>query len=151
MTKDNLTTRDFQPDDIKSLSDLTNELGYPTTAAEMETRMKTISQLDNHWTVVAVSGGNVVGYIGLNKNYFWEQNGHFIRIQALVVKKEFRRHGVGQKLIDYAETLARRVDARIIILNCGNKAERKSAHLFYPKVGFEAKSTGYVKWLDPIH
>jgi hypothetical protein len=26
---------------------------------------------------------------GPNKNYFWEQDGHFVRIQALVVNKEY--------------------------------------------------------------
>jgi GNAT superfamily N-acetyltransferase len=148
VTKDNIIIRGFEPKDIKNLSELTNELGYPTTVEEMETRMKIISKLDNHWTFVAVVEGEVAGYIGLNKHYFWEQNGHFIRVQALVVKKEFRRLNIGKALINHAEKLARQTGAKLIILNCGNKPERESAHQFYPKMGFEAKSIGYVKQLD---
>ena len=139
MANDNLVIRNFQLDDLKSLSGLTNELGYPTTVEEMEKRMNLIITLDNYWTLVAVSDGNVVGYAGLNKNYFWEQNGSFIRIQALVVKKEFRRHNIGQHLINAAEKLAKEEGSGLIILNCGNKPERASAHNFYPEMGFEAK------------
>jgi GNAT superfamily N-acetyltransferase len=145
VAKGNIQIRDFQFGDIKWITELTNQLGYPTTVEEMETRMKTISQLEKHWTLVAISDGVVAGYIGLNQNYFWEQNGTFIRIQALVVNKEFRKLQVGKTLIEDAEKLAKRVGAKLMILNCGNKPERESAHQFYPKMGFIAKSVGYVK------
>ncbi|GHN00415.1 N-acetyltransferase [Cytophagales bacterium WSM2-2] len=151
MAEDNLTIRDFQPDDVNSLTNLTNELGYPTTIEQMIARMEAIRHLENYWTFVALHENAIVGYIGLNKNYFWEQDGHFMRIQALVVGKEHRRLGVGKKLIEHAEKLARQTGAKLILLNCGNREERKSAHLFYPKLGFEPKSTGYVKRIDLKH
>jgi GNAT superfamily N-acetyltransferase len=146
--KDHILIRNFELNDISSLSSLTNELGYPTTVEEMETRMKTILQLENYWTFVAILDDIVVGYIGLIKNYFWEQNGHFIRVQALVVSKEFRRHQIGKNLIEYTEKFAKSLGSNLLILNCGNKPERESAHQFYPKMGFIAKSVGYVKPLE---
>src|ERR1041385_1260861 len=130
--KVNLSIRKFQSNDILDLTDLTNELGYPTTIEQMTLRMKAIIHLDNYWTFVAELNSRVVGYIGLNLNHFWEQDGYFIRIQALVVKKEYRRLGIGQKLIEQSEILARQVGAKLILLNCGNRDERKSAHSFYP-------------------
>ncbi|WP_316786894.1 GNAT family N-acetyltransferase [Pedobacter frigiditerrae] len=145
MKENNISIREFQIEDIPSITDLTLTLGYETTIEQMTTRMKTIAQLDNYWTFVAVLEETIVGYIGLNKNYFWEQDGHFIRIQALVVSKEHRRFGIGQKLIEQAEKLSNQINASLIVLNCGNKDERKSAHQFYPRMGFEAKSTGYAK------
>lgn len=148
VTENNIFIRDFQLNDIACLTDLTIELGYDTTIEQMTKRMETILQLDNYWTFVAVLDKNIVGYIGLNKNYFWEQDGHFIRIQALVVNKEHRRLGIGQKLIDSAEKLARQINAKLMVLNCGNRDERQSAHQFYPKMGFEPKSTGYIKRLE---
>jgi GNAT superfamily N-acetyltransferase len=147
VTINNIFIRDFQLNDIACLTDLTITLGYDTTIEQMTTRMETILRLDNYWTFVAILDKNIVGYIGLNKNYFWEQDGHFIRIQALVVNKEYRRFGVGEKLINYTEKFARQIKANLIVLNCGNRDERKSAHQFYPKMGFEAKSTGYIKRL----
>jgi GNAT superfamily N-acetyltransferase len=140
-----LIIREFQTSDLPALAILNNELGYPTTEAEMKTRMEDILQNPDCRTAVAVLDNKPVGYMGLNKHFFWEQNGHFIRIQALVVKKELRGTGAGKKLIEYAEAWARETGTDLIFLNCGNKPEREGAHKFYPKMGFEAKSTGYVK------
>lgn len=145
MSQPDFFVRAFLPKDAEALATLTTELGYPTTTAQMTTRMEAISALADHWTFVAVSEGVIAGYVGMSKQFFWEQDGHFIRIQALVVKKEFRRHGVGKLLIETAEQLAGFNDAKMLMLNCGNREERQSAHLFYPEMGFEAKSTGYVK------
>ena len=114
----------------------------------MTKRMETVNQLRNYWTYVAVIDKNVIGYMGLNKNYFWEQDGSYIRIQALVVDEKYRRLGVGQKLTEFAEKLARRLNIKAIILNCGNREERQAAHQFYSKMGFVPKSTGYIKRLD---
>ena len=63
MTPLSLSIRDFQAGDITSLTDLTNELGYPTTAEQMSTRMKTIAQLGNYWTFVAEYHKTVIGFI----------------------------------------------------------------------------------------
>lgn len=147
MTETSITIRNFEPADLSSLTGLTNELGYVTTVEQMKARMETILLLPDHWTFVAVVGDKVIGYTGVSKNYFWEQDGCFIRIQALVVSQQHRRLGVAQKLIDAVEALARQVNARLIVLNCGNREERRQAHQFYPKMGFEPKSTGYVKRL----
>lgn len=145
MTQEALSIREFQKDDLPVLTELTNQLGYETSLEQMSARMEQIQSLTNYWTFVAILDQQVAGYIGLNKNYFWEQDGSFIRIQALVISKEFRRSGIGQKLIESAEKLGKEVGAKLIILNCGNKQERESAHKFYPQMGFEAKSTGYIK------
>jgi GNAT superfamily N-acetyltransferase len=142
-----ISIREFKISDISYVTELTNELGYVTTIEQMTARMNTIIKLDNYWTFVAVTDDKVIGYIGLNKNYFWEQDGYYIRVQALVVSKNFRQLGVGQKLITSAEQLARQLNTNIILLNCGNRDERKSAHKFYPNIGFEPKSTGYIKRL----
>ncbi|MBT1696663.1 GNAT family N-acetyltransferase [Fulvivirgaceae bacterium PWU4] len=147
MTETSVTIRNFQPTDLNSLTGLTNELGYVTTIEQMKARMETILLLPDYWTFVAVVNNKVVGYVGVNKNYFWEQDGCFIRIQALVVSQQHRRLGIAQKLVETVEMLARQLGARLIILNCGNREERRQAHQFYPKMGFEPKSTGYVKRL----
>ena len=147
MYETSILIREFTLSDIPFLTELTNELGYDTTVKEMTARMNAIITLDNYWTLVAVTDDNVIGYIGLTKNYFWEQDGHYIRVQALVVSSKYRQLGVGQKLINSAEQLARQMNSKVILLNCGNRDERQSAHKFYPKVGFEPKSTGYIKRL----
>lgn len=147
MAKEDILIRKFQSKDISFLTELTNELGYPTSVEQMTLRMNTIVELKNYWTFVAVIQNVVVGYIGLNKNYLWEQDGYYIRIQALVVGSKFRKLGVGKELINSAEELAKQIGTNLLLLNCGNREERKVAHKFYQQVGFEQKSIGYIKRL----
>ena len=142
---DNLLIRDYILSDLESLAILTTELGYPTTVSEMEARLVEISKNPNCRTIVAENETQVIGYIGLLKSNSWEHNECYVRIQALVVKSEYRKYGIGKSLIAYAESWGREVGARSIVLNCGNREERNSAHKFYVSVGFEAKSTGYKK------
>jgi GNAT superfamily N-acetyltransferase len=142
---DNLLIRDYITTDLESIAILTTELGYPTTISEMEARLEEISKNPNCRTIVAEQDAQIIGYMGLLKSNSWEQNKCFVRIQALVVKSEYRKFGVGKSLIAYAESWGREIGARSIALNCGNREERDSAHKFYLSVGFEAKSTGYKK------
>lgn len=145
MKSSNLILRDYIPSDLESLSFLTTELGYPTTVSEMEARLVEISKNPNCRTIVAEQDSQVIGYMGLLKSISWEHNECFVRIQALVVKSEYRKYGIGKSLIAYAESWGREIGARSIVLNCGTRAERDPAHRFYPSVGFEAKSIGYKK------
>ncbi|MBR2648790.1 MAG: GNAT family N-acetyltransferase [Sediminibacterium sp.] len=147
MSTQNIIIRECELKDIPYLTSLTKELGYDTTTDQMTERMSNIMTLNNYWTFVAVAEDMVVGYIGLIKNYFWEQDGPYLRVQALVVNADYRKLGVGQKLIQAAEQLARNHNIKTIVLNCTNREERQAAHKFYPKLGFESKSTGYVKQL----
>jgi GNAT superfamily N-acetyltransferase len=137
--------RQSLPTDLITLALLCTELGYPTTIEDMSLRMAEISLQTNSKTIVAEINNQVVGFMGMSKNIFWEQNGHYVRIQVLVVSEKYRKQGIGKSLIDYAESWARDIDAKLLALNCGNRPERESAHNFYPKMGFEAKSTGYKK------
>ncbi len=133
------------PSDINSLAELCTELGYPASLEEISLRMSHISKQENCKTIVAELGGKVVGFMGMTMNMSWENNGCFLRIQALVVTEKYRKLGVGKLLLDYAECYANEINAKSIALNCGNRSERENAHKFYLSVGFEAKSTGYKK------
>lgn len=146
----NLKLREFQDEDIKAMAELTTQLGYPTTIEEIEIRMDKIYLQPNSKTIVAELNSEVVGYLGMTKNIPWESNDSFLRIQALIVSENFRKLGIGKLLIEYAVRrggYACKIQAKSIALNCGNRSERESAHKFYPKLGFEAKSTGYKKFL----
>lgn len=140
-----IITRDSIDKDIPALAHLTIELGYPTTATEMQDRMRIILQNNDYKTVVAVKGEKVLGYIGMFKCNYWECNGCFIRIQTLVVGKEARRMGVGELLIEAADNWGKEIGALMLSLNCGHKDEREGAHKFYPSIGFSATAVGYTR------
>ncbi|WP_199426694.1 GNAT family N-acetyltransferase [Thermaerobacillus caldiproteolyticus] len=133
--------------DIPKLAYLMGELGYPTSIEEMSIRFKKIESSSSYCTLVAEYNEDVVGMIGLCSGYFYKKNGLYVRIVALVVDSNYRNRGIGKRLIEEAESWARKQRAISIGLNSGNRDERKKAHQFYLRMGYQEKSKGFVKSL----
>jgi len=134
--------------DVPALAALITELGYPTTPDEMAVRFEDIAALHDYRTYVAIAANVVAGMIGLSKNHFYEHNGVYIRVAALVVHPGYRKQGIGKALMQTAEDWAKETDATAILLNSGQRKEREAAHTFYLQLGYEPKSTGFVKKPD---
>ncbi|MES2778195.1 MAG: GNAT family N-acetyltransferase [Bacteroidota bacterium] len=147
MQDDQLIIRDGEPADIFALADLMNELGYKTTADEMKMRFEPIHNHHDYKTLVALIDKTIVGMAGLSRNYSYEQNGTYVRVGALVTSTRFRQRGVGKHLMEAAENWARDIGSKKVLLNCGNRDERIVAQNFYKKIGYEVKSSGFVKEL----
>src|SRR5690625_323101 len=134
--------------DISQLAVLMGELGYPTTTEEMESRFLKINSNPLYSTQVAEKNGVIVGMIGMMLGFHYEKNENYVRIVALVVDSEYRKQGIGEKLIEKAEEWAKEQRANRIALNSGNRSERDDAHHFYIRLGFEGSATGYYKVLS---
>lgn len=147
MANATLVVRQANKEDTGALTYLMNELGYPTSLAEMTQRLEAIFQHPDYGTWVACHEGEVVGMAGASHNYYYERNGSHVRILALVTHTHYRKMGVADTLLRSVEAWARQLGATTLILNCGNREERKTAHQFYRNRGFEPKSTGYAKGL----
>ncbi len=139
--------RDASEDDIAALTILMNDLSYPTTFAEMQVRYKAIAIHPDYKTILAVLDDEIVGMAGLHKGNFYEKNGMYLRVLAFVVKKNARNRGIGQILIKASENWAVEQGLNSVIINSGNRDDRKAAHVFYQKMGYEIKSSGFVKQL----
>lgn len=143
-----ITLRKATIQDVKELTQLMHQLGYPAIEKDIEERMQTILHHADYSTIMAFTPDNeAVGMIGMIKNYHFEHNGCYVRIGALVVKNECRKAGIGKLLMQQAEVWAKELGANALLLNSGNRDERVAAHAFYKKMGFEIKSSGFVKWL----
>lgn len=132
-------------EDVSELASFDGGLGYPTTDEEMKGRFKNIGTNLLYNTQVAEVNGNIAGMIGMNLGYHYEKNGNYIRIVALVVDQNYRRQGIGERLIQTAEEWAREKGATKLVLNSGNRDERSDAQQFYKDRGFEGKATGFYK------
>jgi GNAT superfamily N-acetyltransferase len=124
-----------------------NELGYPTSAGEMLYRYKNIANHPDYRTIVAVKNNEIVGMAGLARGIFYEKNGGYLRIVAFVVKQTCRQQGIGKLLIKAAEDWAITQGLTTILLNSGKRDERQAAYMFYQKMGYMVKSSGFVKEL----
>lgn len=139
--------REATENDSKELAALMGQLGYPTTTENMKKRFSQIKQNPYYHTLLASYEDKVVGMIGLFKGYYYEREGFYVRIAALVVDSNYRNKGVGNKLLEEAECWARKIGASGIGLNSGNRKERYHAHTFYRNRGYSEKSIGFVKSL----
>jgi len=139
--------RQAEESDVTSLAVLMNTLGYTMTVEEMAERFSNILLQPNYQTLVACYTNEVKGMIGASYHYFYEQNGIYVRVTALVTLPTYRRIGIGKALLEAVESWTKKIGATCILLNCGNREERKAAHDFYGARGFEKKSIGYIKKL----
>src|SRR5690606_20179814 len=106
-----------------------------------------IESSPDYHTLLALYDAKVVGMIGLVKGYYYELDGLYVRIVALVVDSNHRNKGIGKQLLNEAEIWAKKIGATGIGLNSGNRPERINAHKFYKNSGYIEKSVGFAKRL----
>lgn len=133
--------------DLKDIHRLTQQLGYKMSLERIQEHWQLI-HLDPHYqTLVIASEMRVIGYAGLIKQYSWEFEDGFFRIQAFIIDEQYRGHGLGKMLMQTIEKMAIKQGLKRILLNSGDRPERYAAHAFYKNLGFEAYSLGFTKYL----
>jgi ribosomal protein S18 acetylase RimI-like enzyme len=141
-----LTIRGAQIGDAAALALLMGELGYDTTASEMETRLQSILPNSDYRTFVALEAGKICGMIGTLALHSYEHNDLSGRILALVVTEETRGRGVGRELLQRAEKDFAERNIRRLAVN--TRLEREEAHKFYERLGYRRNGWRFVKTLE---
>lgn len=142
---DDVTIRDAQLADCAAIADLVCQLGYETSAVEMQGRLQAVLGNPNYATIVAVTETGVCGMIGTISFPSYEHNDLSGHIIAMVVTKEKRGRGIGRQLIAAAEKEFARKGIRRIAVN--TRLTRFEAHKFYEAIGFERNGHRFVKRL----
>ena len=118
---------------------------YPTTTSKkrIEVKLDAVEKLGNWFGFIAVDNDEVVGYV------FIEDLIGGIYVSELAVKKGFRLHGIGTKLMERVEEFAQERDCKNISLNCNTDNSNMD---FYEKIGFEqsGNQVGYREGQDKI-
>lgn len=140
--------RHFKISDVPQILPLMKQLGYPTTEDQFQQRMATIQTLPNYQTFVAEEQNIIVGLLGVSLQHFYEHDGTFVQVGVFIVDEKFRGQGIGRQLLVTSEEWAEKYGARKILINSGNREERKNAHQIYSTLGYEAKSIGFVKTIN---
>ena len=89
--------------DAMDISELSKQLGYPTSESDMKKRLYTILRSDDHMVYVAyIHDGKVIAWIHIYKAQTIE-SGEFAEIGGFIVSESYRNKGIGKKLLELAE------------------------------------------------
>ncbi len=131
--------------DASDIGRLITELGYPTSGTEMEARLAILLPHPDHITNVALTDDRIVGVVGAGIAHYYEKNGRYARILALVVDGKYRGHGIGSMLVRETEWQLQERGVGAVIVNSGS--HRKEAHGFYASLGYAETGVRFVKSL----
>lgn len=133
--------------DLKDIHRLTQQLGYKMSLERIQAHWQLLHLDSQYQTLVIESEMRVIGYAGLIKQYSWEFEDGFFRVQAFIIDEQYRGIGLGRMLMQTIEKMALKQGLKRILLNSGDRPERYAAHAFYKNLGFEAYSLGLTKYL----
>ncbi len=132
-----MTARDSR--DVASLSD---QLGYPSSASDIEKRLGTMTQGSHFGAFVAeATDGGIAGWIHVFGVRLLQIDA-FAEISGLVVDTHSRGQGVGKALLEAAEKWARENGHTGIYVRSNTK--RSQAPPFYEGMGYNTVKTQHV-------
>jgi GNAT superfamily N-acetyltransferase len=134
-----LKIRRARSTDAPRLADLSGQLGYPATAAQLRDRLRWISPASRNAVFVAeAKEAGVIGWLHVSKQALLESE---IRaeVNGLVVADEHRSLGAGARLIAAAEGWARKHGCKYMSVR--SNVIRERAHKFYERNGYEHYKT----------
>jgi GNAT superfamily N-acetyltransferase len=137
--------RGAQVEDAAAVAALLGELGYPTTPAQAADRLARIAADPSTWVILAEVDSEIVGLGALHVQNLVERDEIGCEVAGLVVGERFRRHGIGEVLMQALEDEARRRGGRVMVLNTAHR--RADAHIFYEALGYEHTGRRYAKKL----
>lgn len=134
-----LKIRHARSTDVAQLAELTTQLGYPSTAAQLRQRLRQISLASQNAVLVAeTKEAGIVGWLHVSKQALLESDVR-AEVNGLVVKEGHRSLGAGARLLAAAESWARKHGCKSMSVR--SNVIRERAHLFYERNGYEHNKT----------
>lgn len=129
-----VTLRPAQQADAENVAILMTELGYPSTEADVQDRLRRALHSPTSRCLVAHDGGEVIGLMTAELVPYFPNGSTVCRVTSLVVSAQHRRRGVGERLMAAAAEFAREHQCSGIELTSAER--RVEAHRFYERLGF---------------
>lgn len=131
--------RPAREDDAAAIAELSGQLGYPVTPAEMANRLAHIISRDDAAVLVAeLPPQGVIGWTHVAQIEILEY-GTRAEIWGLVVDAGYRQAGAGRRLVAAAEEWARSRGLGQIAVR--SNVLRAESHPFYQRLGYERAKT----------
>lgn len=143
----NVTIREFTLDDAEEIYLLNkNGLSYDYPIEKTKQKLSIIKSLSTNKIFVATIDNQVVGYIHASE-YECSYSDSLKNILALVVNENYRKQGVGKKLMLAVENWA--VNTNSIGVRLVSGFNREIAHKFYQQCGYTLRKEqkNFIKFL----
>jgi GNAT superfamily N-acetyltransferase len=128
--------------DVHRLAMLCEQLGYPSTPAQVRQRLDEVQQNEDQAVFVAEKvGGQVVGWVQVFGRQLLVVDRH-AELGGLVVDEGHRGRGVGARLMERAEHWARARGCETLYVR--SNVVREDAHRFYEVIGYNQIKTSRV-------
>lgn len=129
--------------DAERLAELSGELGYPATSEQIAQRLRRMKPARQHAVFVAERPRDgqkreVIGWLHVSVAHLLEVDTR-AEVNGLVVAEGTRSQGAGARLLQAAETWARRRGCRSMSVR--SNVIRERAHRFYLRQGYEHYKT----------
>jgi GNAT superfamily N-acetyltransferase len=133
--------------DADALARLCTQLGYPTQASDMPSRLEHLNGDPSVQALVAEDEGDVIGLITTHIRHTVNHAAPLAQITLLVVDEARRGTGVGRELVTAAEAWARGCGCKRIVVTTA--LHRGEAHAFYERLDYAHTGRRYGKDFSP--
>ena len=134
-----ITIRRARASDAQAIAELSGQLGYPATRAQVNERLRRLVPASKHAAFVAESRqAGVIGWIHVSVTNLLESDTR-AEVNGLVVADGQRSLGAGAKLLEAVERWARSRGCKN--MNVRSNVVRERAHIFYLRQGYEHYKT----------
>lgn len=133
---------------VQQIASLNTESGWPTDAQEIDRRVKQLSRDDR--LLLALDGEQLIGYahVHISHDLLHDETAEVVNI---LVHPQFRRQGVGRRLIAAAETWAQQSGKARLLLR--TNVLQRDTHAFFTSLGYDKESTSvdFIRDLGQFH
>jgi len=142
-----IVIREARKEDCAEITNLTNQLGYPSTLEKICEIMDLVLAHKDHQVFIAEKDKIIVGYIHLIHSMRIGSN-PFVEIVAFIIDESSRSLGIGSSLIRESEKWTSGLGLKDIRIR--SNIIRQEAHNFFQKRGFQNIKTQEV-FLKSVH
>ena len=129
-----MRVRPMSERDARAVADLSGQLGYASTAAQIERRFERLrADPESAIFVAEDEGGRIVGWVHVVGKCFLEAD-PYAELGGLVVDSAARRKGAGKSLVAAAETWA--AGRGYVTMRVRSNMKRVEARPFYEGAGY---------------
>jgi GNAT superfamily N-acetyltransferase len=129
--------RPAKTQDLPGFLPLLSQLGYPATLEELTKRFCKFMGNPGCGVVVCQMNEEITGLVAWTKTDNLISDATRFSIVGLVVSTNHRGMGIGKKLMQFVEDIAKQHAPAIVDLTSGLRRAQDGAHEFYKRIGYK--------------